>query len=77
MFYKVSVSFHKDYIVVNGDIIEIGIMARPQRGEANAEIIRKIAKHFHIPRSRVRLVSGEKSRNKVVYVSGQIDQHKI
>ncbi len=44
-------------------------MARPQRGEANAEIIRKIAKYFDAPRSSVRLVSGKKSRDKVVHIA--------
>lgn len=69
MLYKVSVSFHRDYIEVKDDQIEIGIMARPQRGQANAEIIKKIAKYFRVPRSSVRLVSGEKSRNKIVHVA--------
>jgi uncharacterized protein len=66
LFYKVSVSFHKDFIEVNGDQIEIGVMAKPIKGEANSEIIKKIAKKFGIPKSKVRIVSGVKSRNKVI-----------
>jgi len=77
LFYKVSVSFHRDYIKVKDNQIEIGIMAKPQKGEANAEIIRKIAKHFQASRSSVRLVSGEKSRDKVVHIATEMDQHKI
>ena len=77
MFYKVSVSFHRDYIKIKDDQIEIGIMTRPQRGEANAEIVRKIAKYFQVSRSNVRLVSGEKSRDKVVHIIKQADQYKI
>ncbi len=73
MFYKVSVSFHRDYIEVRDDQIEVGVMARPQKGEANAEVIKKIAKYFQVPRSSVRLVSGEKSKNKVVQITNQID----
>lgn len=69
LFYKVSVSFHRDYIKVKDDLIEVGIMAKPQKGEANAEIIKKIAKHFQVSRSDVKLVSGEKSRNKIVQIS--------
>ncbi len=68
MFYKVSVSFYKDFIKVEGDEIEIGIIAKPLKGEANAEIIKKIAKHFGISKSNVTIVAGEKSRNKVVQV---------
>ncbi|MGI0046029.1 MAG: DUF167 domain-containing protein [Nitrosotalea sp.] len=73
MFYKVSVSFHMDYIEVKGDQIKIGVMVRPQRGEANAEIIKKIANYFQVHRSNVRLVSGQKSRNKIVQVTRQVD----
>lgn len=69
LFYKVSVSFHKDFIEVNGDQIEIGVMSKPVKGEANSEIIKKIAKKFDISKSNVKIVSGEKSRNKVVEIT--------
>ena len=72
-----SVSFHRDFIEVKGDQIEIGVMSRPQRGEANSEIIKKISKHFGVPRSGVRLVSGGKSRNKIIQVAGSDDENKI
>ena len=68
MLYRVSVSFHKDYVKIQDDLIEIGVMANPVKGEANLEIIKKIAKHFGISKSNVRIVSGEKSRDKVVEV---------
>lgn len=72
-----SVSFHRDFIEVKGDQIEIGVMSRPQRGEANSEIIKKISKHFGVPRSGVRLVSGGKSRNKIIQVADLDDENKI
>lgn len=77
LFYRVSVSFHREFLEITGDHIEIGTMARPQKGEANAEIIKKIAKHFKVPGSSVRLVSGEKSRNKIIQVSGIDHENKI
>lgn len=43
-------------------------MTKPVKGEANVEIVKKIAKHFGIPRSQVRIVSGTKSREKIVDV---------
>jgi uncharacterized protein len=69
LLYKVSVLFHKDYIKIIGDHIDIGIMAKPVKGEANLEIIKKIAKHLGIPKSNVRIVAGGKSREKVVEVT--------
>ena len=68
MFYKVTVHFHREFVKVKDDHIEIGVASRPQRGEANAEIIKKIARHFHVSRSNVRLVSGQRSRNKIIQV---------
>jgi len=71
MFYKVSVSFYKDLIKIKDGEIEIGVMAKPLKGKANSEIIRKIAKHFGISRSNVRIVAGVKSMNEVVEISTQ------
>ena len=68
MLYRVSVSIHKDYVKIKDDLIEIGVMAKPVKGEANLAIIKKIAKHFGISKSNVKIISGEKSRDKVVEV---------
>lgn len=68
MLYKVSVSFHKDYVKVQGDLIEIGIMEKPVNGKANLEIIKQIARHFGISKSCVRIVAGVKSKDKIVEV---------
>ena len=68
MIYKVSVTFHKDFIEINKDEISIGIMAEPQKGKANKELIEKISKHFDVPKSNVRIISGEKSRKKLVEI---------
>jgi uncharacterized protein (TIGR00251 family) len=66
--YKVSVSFHKDHIEIRDNHIEIGIMSKPVKGEANLEIVKKIAKHLGVAKSSVRIVAGKKSREKVVEV---------
>jgi len=77
LLYKVSVTFHRDYIEVTGDRIEIGVVSRPRKGEANAEIIRKIAKYFKVPKSSVSLVSGGKSTSKIIHVAEPSDENKI
>jgi len=68
MIYKVSVTFHKDFLEINKDEISIGIISEPKKGKANKELIEKISKHFDVPKSNVRIVSGEKSRKKLVEV---------
>jgi uncharacterized protein (TIGR00251 family) len=68
MIYKVSVTFHKDFIEVNNDEICIGIKSKPQKGEANRELIKKLAKHFDVSPSHVKTTSGEKSRKKLIQI---------
>lgn len=68
MIYKVSVTFHKDYVEVNNDEITIGIKAKPEKGEANKEIIKKLSKYFDVSKSKVKIIAGEKSRKKLVEV---------
>ena len=66
MKYSVCVKLHKDFIEVNGGEITVGVMAQPEKGKANEEVIKKIAKHFSVPRSSVRIVSGATSKKKIV-----------
>jgi uncharacterized protein (TIGR00251 family) len=48
--------------------MEIGIMAKPVKGKANLEIIKKVAEHFEVSKSKIRIVSGEKSQDKIIEV---------
>jgi uncharacterized protein (TIGR00251 family) len=68
MIYKVSVTFHKDFVEVNNDEITIGIKAKPEKGEANKEIIKKLSKYFDVSKSKIKIIAGEKSRKKLVEV---------
>lgn len=68
MKYAVQVKFHKDFVKIEGNKITVGIMAKPEKGKANKELIKKIAKYLHIPSSRVNLTAGIKSKNKIVEI---------
>lgn len=68
MRYQVSVKLRKDFISVDGDKIAVGVMSRPEKGKANEEVIRKIAEHFRVPRSGVKIISGRASRKKLVEI---------
>ena len=43
----------------------VSVKERPVEGRANEAIARLLAKHFRVPRSQVRLVSGATSKRKV------------
>lgn len=53
-----------------GDILKVRIKAPPDRGKANAELIRFLAKHFDVSASQVEILSGFTSRLKRVKISG-------
>ncbi|MCW4026172.1 MAG: DUF167 domain-containing protein [Candidatus Bathyarchaeota archaeon] len=69
MRYEVKVRFHEDFVKADGTCILVGITSKPERGKANAELIRKLAKHFSVPSSRVRILTGHKSKSKIVEIT--------
>ncbi len=50
--------------------LKVRIQARPVEGQANAAIVDFVAKTFGVSRSKVNLIRGEKSRQKVVEITG-------
>lgn len=60
--------FHKDYFNVEGDTIHVGLTSKPEKGKANRELLSKLAKHFKVPTSNIRIIAGQKSRTKLVEV---------
>ena len=49
-------------------LIIVGLTSKSRRGRANLELIRKLAKHFNVSSSEIRMVSGVESRRKVIEV---------
>jgi uncharacterized protein len=70
MRYNVRVRLNKDFIDVDErqKIIAVGIKAMPMKGKANEELIKKLADHFGVPSSSVLIVSGMRSKDKVVEI---------
>jgi uncharacterized protein (TIGR00251 family) len=66
MRYNVEVQFRKDHIIIDQNKIIIGIRSPPEKGKANLELIKKLAKHFDISSSQIRIISGFKSKRKIV-----------
>ena len=50
--------------------VTVKVLAAPDRGRANAEVLELLAEHFGLPVSRVRIIRGEKSRHKIVSLDG-------
>jgi hypothetical protein len=68
MLYKVNVEFNKEFLSVEENQITIGIKSKPIKGEANKEIIKRLAKHFKMSTSRIQIKSGHKSKQKIIQI---------
>jgi len=68
MIYELKVEFNRDFVKVSSNRIIIGIKSKPIKGEANREIIKKLARHFRVSSMLVQIKSGQKSRQKIVEI---------
>jgi len=68
MLYNVNVEFNKDFCIVKENQIKIGIKSKPIKGEANKEIIKKLAKHFEISTSLIQIKAGQRSKQKIIEI---------
>ena len=59
---------------LHGDAIKIRIKARPVEGAANAALAEFMATCLGVPRKAVKILRGEKSRRKSVWVAIQADE---
>ena len=53
-----------------GDDFTIRVKEPAREGKANQAVIKLLARHFGIPRSQVRILSGLRSRSKVIEIAG-------
>lgn len=68
---KVTPSASADAVVGwQGDVLRLRVTAPAQRGKANEAVLRLLAAALGIERRRLRIVRGETSRQKVVFVEG-------
>ena len=53
-----------------GEDLKVWVQGQPKEGEANLCVIELLAKHFNVKKSQIRIVSGYKSRNKIIEIIG-------
>lgn len=58
----------------HGDSLKVRVRARPVEGAANAALTDFMATSLSLPRKAVKIVRGEKSREKLVWVALQMDE---
>jgi uncharacterized protein (TIGR00251 family) len=68
---RVAPRASRDAIVgVHDGALKIALTAPPVEGAANDALVRLLAKALGVPKGAVRLVQGERSRDKVVEIDG-------
>jgi len=66
--YEVTIEFNKEILIIKENQITIGIKSKPIKGEANKEIIKRLAKHFKVSTSVIQIKSGHRSRQKIIQI---------
>jgi len=66
---KVKPSSKTEEVSQEGDSFIVKAKEPPKEGKANQAVIKLLAEHFGVPQSQVRIVSGFRSRNKVIEVA--------
>ena len=52
----------------NTDILKIKLTAPPVDGEANGELIKFLSKEWDIPKSKIKIIKGERSKHKIIEI---------
>ena len=66
---KVKPNSRTEEVSREGDSFIVKVKEPPKEGKANQAVIKLLAEHFGVPHSQVRILSGFKSRNKVIEVA--------
>jgi uncharacterized protein (TIGR00251 family) len=66
---KVKPSSKTEEVSQEGDRFIIKVKEPPKEGKANQAVIKLLAEHFGVSQSQVRILSGFRSRNKVIEVA--------
>jgi len=55
-----------EIIELEDSSLKIKIKSPAHEGKANKELISVLSKHYNLPKSKIKIMSGEKSRNKII-----------
>jgi uncharacterized protein (TIGR00251 family) len=56
-------------IEIKDDFLKIKLKAAPEKGKANAELIKFLSKHFKTAKSNINIIKGETGKNKIVEIN--------
>lgn len=63
---KISPNAKKNEIIREGEFVKIKITAQPIDGKANKALVEFLSKYFKIPKTSIKILKGETSKEKTV-----------
>ncbi|TVQ83301.1 MAG: DUF167 domain-containing protein [Micavibrio sp.] len=60
-----------------GSVLKIAVSAVPENGKSNQAVIKLLSKTFGIAKSDIRIISGDTSRNKTLFLKTEADPDHI
>jgi uncharacterized protein len=70
MKYFININFNSDELLqVKRNEIKVSIKSKPELGKANRELIKLLSNYFQVSSDKIKIIHGEKSRKKIVYIS--------
>ncbi len=55
--------------VLDDGTIKIRVAAPPEKGKANTELIKFLAKHYEVNKSQISIISGKSEQTKLIKIS--------
>ena len=60
----------RNAVEVDGERITVRVTAAPEGGKANDAVVALLAKRLRVPKRSIRIVRGQRSRNKRISIEG-------
>jgi hypothetical protein len=58
----------EELIIKDKDSFDVKIKEKPIEGKANEAVIEILASHFNIPSKKLRIIKGNRTRNKIIEI---------
>ncbi|MHA1301679.1 MAG: DUF167 domain-containing protein [Candidatus Helarchaeota archaeon] len=53
---------------ISDNSYEVWLKSKPERGKANKELLKLLSNYFNVPESRIQIIKGIKSKNKIIRI---------
>lgn len=75
---RISPNAKKNEIIKDGEITKIKITALPIDGKANKALVEFLSKNFKIPKTSIKILKGETSKDKtILFMANDVEKLKI